>query len=60
MKKLKGMKNFSSLENKKLNDLKSISGGIEEATKDKITVSTGGGKDGKTYIDGKLVYTSQF
>jgi putative peptide modification target (TIGR04139 family) len=28
MKKLKGMKNFSSLENKKLEDLKSIVGGI--------------------------------
>ncbi|MCJ7934638.1 MAG: grasp-with-spasm system A modified peptide [Chryseobacterium sp.] len=55
MKKLTGMKNFSSLENKKLNDLAKISGGLSGETSKQWTYETGSGSDTGVYVDNKLV-----
>lgn len=59
MKKLsKFEKGFSSLENKKLSDLKSISGG--EETRNVCTEETspeGGGSDLRKTQDGRVVWT---
>ncbi|GAA5100915.1 hypothetical protein GCM10023210_39890 [Chryseobacterium ginsengisoli] len=61
MKKLVGMKkNFSSLENKKLNDLKSIQGGLMESGTTAINyVNTNQGNcpDKETWKDHKLANT---
>lgn len=58
MKQLKGMKNFSSLENKKLNDLSKINGGLMAAeTSMQWTHETGSGSDTGVYVDNKLVAT---
>lgn len=62
MKTLKGMKYFSSLENKKLSNLNAITGGIAAATNDKCTTSTTagstpGGGDLATLVDGVLKTT---
>ncbi|MDR6548525.1 putative peptide modification target (TIGR04139 family) [Chryseobacterium rhizosphaerae] len=55
MKKLNGMKNFSSLENKKLNDLSKINGGLMMAeTTMQWTHETGSGSDTGVYVDNKL------
>lgn len=55
MKKLNGMKNFSSLENKKLNDLSKITGGLMAETSKQWTYETGSGSDTGVYVDNKLV-----
>ena len=61
MKALTGMKNFSSLENKKLEKMGSIVGGIAGATNVRTTSESGptGGYSGDTciYMDGKLITT---
>ncbi|MCD9618053.1 grasp-with-spasm system A modified peptide [Chryseobacterium gleum] len=57
MKKLNGMKrDFSSLENKKMNDLSKITGGLMMAeTTMQWTHETGSGSDTGVYRDNKLV-----
>lgn len=58
MKKLNGMKNFSSLENKKLTDLSQsqITGGLMASdTTKQWTYETGSGSDTGVYVDNKLV-----
>ncbi|WP_426477330.1 TIGR04139 family peptide modification target [Chryseobacterium sp. CBSDS_008] len=59
MKKLKGMKsNFSSLENKKLNDLKSITGGLMASTAiNYVSTNNGDCYDKETWVDHKLSST---
>lgn len=59
MKKLTGMKNFSSLENKKLEKMGVIVGGIAGATNDKCTTqtTTSGGGDVVTLVDGVIKTT---
>lgn len=56
MKKLNGLKNFSSLENKKLNDPSKITGGLMASdTQKQWTYETGSGSDTGVYVDNKLV-----
>lgn len=50
MKKLKGMKNFSSLENKKLVDLKSIEGGVAAGSTFNITSGATGVNTSETRV----------
>ena len=64
MKKLIGMeKNFSSLENRKLNDLKSIQGGLAETGSSRKSPSNAGGQwDQDYYTDntaGQWVYAGR-
>ncbi|MGR3854475.1 MULTISPECIES: TIGR04139 family peptide modification target [Chryseobacterium] len=56
MKKLNGMKSgFSSLENKKLNDLKVIKGGLMESSAvNYVATNSGDCYDKETWIDHKL------
>lgn len=63
MKKLQGMKNFSSLENKKLSNPGNILGGYVKDTNERTTSESGpNGRPGNTgdtvlYNDGKKVAT---
>ena len=59
MKKLNGMKKFSSLENKKLEELKFIKGGMNLGTSDWWTDDTCSNNrpDRATYRDGNHVQT---
>lgn len=56
MKKLTGMKSFSSLENKKLEKMGVIVGGMASATNIRWTADTGNGSDSGTYVDNKLIH----
>lgn len=53
MKKLNGMKrNFSSLENKKLNDLKTITGGLMDSSAiNYVSTNNGDCYDKETWVD---------
>ncbi|AZI55205.1 grasp-with-spasm system A modified peptide [Epilithonimonas vandammei] len=51
MKKLKKMKNFSSLENKMLKDLKAVQGGIVAGSSHSAASNAGGNSDTDHYSD---------
>ncbi|SHG71733.1 TIGR04139 family peptide modification target [Chryseobacterium sp. OV279] len=57
MKKLNGMKNFSSLENKKLKDMQSIHGGDDSARSSEQTACGSNCSDTAYYKDGKKTMT---
>ncbi|REC77615.1 grasp-with-spasm system A modified peptide [Chryseobacterium elymi] len=57
MKKLNGMKNFSSLENKKLKNLQSITGGDDTARTSNQTICGNNCSDTEYYKDGTKTMT---